>query len=489
MLLMRLLARIGLPLFLLSGMVSQASFWNAMAEDVIPESWQEFQRQGPPLPLLGRIQVRSASEIKTSAWSVGCETLDRDYTVYDNYRSYVGPLGAVRARIQAGWAKCEKVKGQYDWAWLDHVIDDLNSQGVRPWVCICYGNPIYPGGGTPHLGGGLPESEEALTAWDRWVKAMVERYQGRVTEWEVWNEPDLGRVEERLPKYVRLFIRTAETIRVTDPQARILALAVCSPTSAMIDPFLKELQAQHKLELVDAITFHGYTRRPEDLYRGVVSLQKLVRGFNERIELIQGEAGCPSVEHPIHALAKHPWTEFSQPKWYLRRMLGDYEHGLRSSVFSIVDIRYPEVLLSMGLLRANDNKEVLYKKPAYYAVQHVMSIFDSSAKTREAVTFSTASKRSIHVASFEKGDRPVLAIWFDGEVPSDDLTFTPTDMIISGLAFRSPVYVELITGRVYGLSSDHCRQEGSELILTGLPLWDSPILIMEQSQLQLAGNP
>lgn len=394
-------------------------------------------------------------------------------------------MGAVAARIQAGWAKCEKVKGLYDWAWLDHVIDDLLSQGVRPWVCICYGNPIYPGGGTPYLGGGLPESDEALAAWDRWVKALVERYRGRVLEWEVWNEPDLGRIEERLPRYVALFVRTAETIRATDDRAKVLALAVCSPTSPMIAPFLKELRSRAKLHLVDAITFHGYTRRPEDLYRGVAALQRLVREFDGRIQLIQGEAGCPSVEHPIHAMAKHPWTEFSQPKWYLRRMLGDYVHGLRSSVFTIVDIRYPEVLLSMGLLRANDNKEVLYKKPAYYAVQHTISIFDSTVRVRGPVTFSSSSRRSLQVVAFEKGERSFLAIWFDGDVPGDSLAFTPVDITVESLEIRSPVYVELITGRVYDLPSDHYRQEGPRLVLTGLLLWDSPILIMERAQVEI----
>ena len=118
----------------------------------------------------------------------------------------------------------------------------------------------------------------------------------------------------------------------------------------------------------------------------------------------------------------------------------------------------------------------------------MVSIFDSSVKASEAVAFSTASKRSIHVARFEKKDRPVLAIWFDDKVPSDDLSFTPVDMTIEGVTFRSPVYVELITGRVYDLSSDHDQQEGSGLILKGLPLWDSPILIVERSQAEIVAD-
>jgi hypothetical protein len=26
---------------------------------------------------------------------------------------------------------------------LDEIVSDLVIQGVEPWVCICYGNPVY----------------------------------------------------------------------------------------------------------------------------------------------------------------------------------------------------------------------------------------------------------------------------------------------------------------------------------------------------------
>src|SRR5690606_740708 len=113
--------------------------------------------------------------IKSSTWSIGGETLDRDYADYHSYSKYLGDLGAKRIRLQAGWAKCERVKGQYNFTWLDEIIDDALSRGVRPWVEFSYGNPIYEGGGEPKLGGALPTSEEALKAWDAWVTALVTR--------------------------------------------------------------------------------------------------------------------------------------------------------------------------------------------------------------------------------------------------------------------------------------------------------------------------
>lgn len=47
-------------------------------------------------------------------------------------------------------------------------------------------------GGDVYLGGGMPTSDAALAAWDRWVAALAARYRDRVKVWEVWNESDLN---------------------------------------------------------------------------------------------------------------------------------------------------------------------------------------------------------------------------------------------------------------------------------------------------------
>ena len=140
--------------------------------------------------MVGQLKTRDAKAIRSSTWSIGGETLDRDYTDYQSYKTYLGPLGAKRIRLQGGWSKCEKVKGVYDFAWLDAVIPDAASRGVAPWVGLSYGNPIYEGGGEAKLMGHIPPSAEGLTAWDDWVRAIVTRYKEQVPEWEIWNEPD-----------------------------------------------------------------------------------------------------------------------------------------------------------------------------------------------------------------------------------------------------------------------------------------------------------
>jgi len=184
------------------------------------------EEPAPGYTRIGTVKPRHARQIASSNWSVGAETMGRDYTIYANWKRYLGPLGVKKARIQSGWAKTEQTKGKYDWAWLDEIIPDMVEQGVEPWVCLCYGNPIYPDGGGTGLGGGLPSSPEAKRAWEAFVGAFVDRYREHVTQWEIWNEPRGGR--KAVPAYGDLVIRTAEVIRKRQPKARIVVAADAS---------------------------------------------------------------------------------------------------------------------------------------------------------------------------------------------------------------------------------------------------------------------
>ncbi len=93
-------------------------------------------------PRIGTIRPRSATEIGPSNWTLGCETLDRDFADWDEYQDYVAPLGLKAIRLQAGWAKCERVRGAYDFAWLDHIVDDAIARGLDPILETGYGNPV-----------------------------------------------------------------------------------------------------------------------------------------------------------------------------------------------------------------------------------------------------------------------------------------------------------------------------------------------------------
>jgi hypothetical protein len=441
-------------------------------------TWERFNKTGPELKQIGRLAVRHSRDIASSPWSIGCETLDRDYAKFSVYKDYVGELGAKYGRLQSGWAKTEKQKGVYDFAWLDEHVNGLAAQGVRPWICLCYGNPAY--GSTINLGSGLApvvRSGEAFAAWLKYVETTVTRYKASVNEWEIWNEP-FGQGKD----YAVMVLKTAALIKKVQPGAVILVTAITDKDRQEV---LDALKGANALDLVEYWAYHPYARNPDTSYKWVEASQKLLSAYNPKYKLYQGEVGCPSILEWTHALSHYPWTEYSQPKWNLRRMAGDRARGIRSNVFTIIDLKYTNMQQSFGMIRSNLLLGFIYKRPTFYAVQHMMTFFDDAVKPVGILRHESDAPRELTVAGFDKAGTPVTLVWYSDRVPDDGLKWDQVNVTVPGAAFRDPVYVEMITGRVYELASGSWKSEGGDTRLTGLPVWDSPVMLAERGQVPL----
>ena len=141
---------------------------------------------------IGIVRTATALELPATpnGWSIGAETMDRNFTVFSEWSKYLPGLGARRASVQGGWARCEQKKGVYSWGWLDEIVHGMLKVGVTPWIELSYGNPAYSGGGDPTSSSPLPKEGEAKQAFLDWCKAVVGRYGPLgVSQWELWNEP------------------------------------------------------------------------------------------------------------------------------------------------------------------------------------------------------------------------------------------------------------------------------------------------------------
>jgi hypothetical protein len=444
-------------------------------------SWELFKYSGPGLKQIGWLDTRHSSEIKSSSWSVGCETLDRDYADFSIYKNYVGELGVKYGRLQSGWAKCEKEKGKYNYIWLDSCVYGLSQQSVEPWVCLCYGNPIYKS--DLRLGAKIFTDDKTMKAWLKYVEATVNRYKNVVKKWEVWNEPNLknGGYNE----YAALLIKTAEVIKATDPDAKVMGFSLAGMALGFAEEVFKILKENDKLELVDYLTYHPYTNNPDDSYANVEKLEAIKNSYNPNIQLFQGENGCPSQLEWTHALAYYPWTEVVQAKWFMRRMAGDHVRNIPTSIFTIIDLRYTNMLQSFGLIRSNLLNEIIYKRPSYYGVQHMVSFFDDSVDAVGELDYSSNAYRKITVAGFKKEKEPVVLVWYNDRVPDDEMKWEQVTLTIKNTNFEDPVYVEMISGKVFDLDSTDWKNKDGEVVFKSLPVWDSVIMIAERSQIRL----
>jgi hypothetical protein len=440
-----------------------------------------------PFKQIGTVKPRNVSEIKSSNWTIGCEVLDRDYTNYDAYKEYLPYLGIKKIRLMAGWAKTEKQKGVYDFAWLDHIINDALSRGLKIWLETSYGNPIYEGGGGYDLGAGFPVSDEAKAAWDRWVTALVTRYKDRVTEWEMWNEPDRWGGES----VAEINIRTAEIIKKIQPEAEIAGLVMASGSNTkLLDDYLQVHSERGKLDLYKWIVYHGYSMNPDAHYKGVENLRKVLASYSSTLKLRQGENGAPSGYCPGFALSKYYWTEITQAKWDTRRMLGDLGRDTESSVFCIIDMYYKRqgevpTLNIKGLIQSDTSMRALRPKIAFYSVQNVASVFDNRLERIREFKFNITSPRSVSVFGYENVNSKMqtVSLWFDDGIPVNHFDTRNIDITIENGNFRKPVWVDIFSGRVYEIPKSNRTKTGNTYKFTGIPMYDSPVLISDKSNI------
>jgi len=312
---------------------------------------------------IGTMRPRASSEIKSSNWTLGCECLDRDFADFDEYKDYIVPLGVKEIRLFAGWAKCEKTPGVFDFAWLDACVDWANNNHINVLLDVSYGNPIYEGAGGAGLANGTPSTPDGLLHWDVWIKKLGAHYKGRITDYAMWNEPDNGGMNT--PAVIAdLNVRTARILKGVDPDCRLHGLSLGSNDPSLFETCLREIVKLNGQDLFDTFIYHGYAYNPDSSYERVDKLIGICARLAPKARMRQGENGCISEWSDRFALQGYPWSENSQAKWDMRRMLGDLGHGCRSSVFTICDLQYhppysPFIYQNRkGLLRANVDYKV-----------------------------------------------------------------------------------------------------------------------------------
>lgn len=428
--------------------------------------------EGFGLTPLGTLKTRPSAAIKASPLSVGYETLDRQH--FDPARTYAlaAELGVKWARCQTGWARCEKAKGAYDFGWLDEVVDGLLKIGIQPWFNLGYGNPLYTPKADATAVGWVPVFDEAaLAGWKAFTERLAEHFKGRVTHWEIWNEPNITAFwkpgKPDAASYVKLVEQTAPLIRARVPGAVIVGGAYAGIPMDFYAACLEAGLGKH----VDRISYHPYRAVPEKGYDEEVRKMRELLGKHgaAHVKLWQGENGCPSVKGSSGALSEQEWSEARQAKWLARRVLSDLKQEVElSSYFLIVDlVGYRGKTNFKGLLRG----EAYTAKPAYYAYRNLCSLFDAeTARRKVAFQLEGADQARTCAAGFQRRGEPLIAYWAVEDLTKD---VPPAKVkLVLGAPEKTrlgrPALLDPLSGRFYAAPS-----------LDGLPLADYPLLLAD----------
>ena len=196
-----------------------------------------------------------------------------------------GLVGALRLWDSGTrWADLEPAPDRFEFARLD----DLVAQAVahHAAVSLVLGSPpawasARPLEASPYGPGSAAEPRD-LARWDRYVSAVMRRYKGRISQYELWNEPyfsdidiDLGRGNAfftgSAATMVELARRARAAIAREDPQAQLLTPGFVGGTNRL-DLFLKNGGARY----VDGVAYHLYAEDSAEFVRLAVDIRAVM---------------------------------------------------------------------------------------------------------------------------------------------------------------------------------------------------------------------
>ena len=382
---------------------------------------------------------------------------------------------------------------------------------MQPWICLCYGNGLYDDRAARVFGAvGVPPifTAEQRAAWENYVKALVTRYRGRVSYYEVWNEPDGKWTWKHGANARELGTFTASTgkaIHAADPDAKVVGFAQAMPNLQYMND---ALTGTGMAENIDAISFHHYSTIEEYLPVRVSAIRAVADMHNMNVEIIDGEGGSQSRAGGNGALHKYLWTEKAQVKQMSRRLVTDLSTEVKFvSYFSALDMI--EALNGtvddkasyldygyFGVLGADfdDNGYSVgtyFEKPSYYCLQTIASVFADDIKVvKDPPVLLSPSyydgyrendlarrKLSMHMFKRDNGSQ-CLCYWInDTNILTTDKCGTVTMQMIT--KHKKVHLVDLTNGNVYALPDSMLeRSENDYLKFIHIPVLDTPLALV-----------
>ncbi len=455
---------------------------------------------------IGHVLPKSSLEIRSSKMGIGFEKLDRN--VFDPEKAYdkLAKVGVKWVRIQSGWQRTETVKGIYDFAWLDAVVDNLLARGMQPWICLCYGNELYNEEGREVFGSvGIAPifNDEQKTGWANYVKATVRHFAGRITHWEIWNEPDgqwCWKHGVNATEYGRFAADTADAIRAVSDDAVIIGGAVCFPGNLF---YIDEAMAAGMAGKIDAFSFHEYTPDESQLFVHLPALAALLHRYDPKIRIIQGESGSQSRSDGNGALRGGAWTPLRQAKQCLRHGVADLATNvLFTSYFSCMDMI--EALNGkvgdknsyldygyFGILGADFDENGYSSgeytpKLSYYAYQNLCSLFAEEVEPcdlpilRQCLYSPRLLANDYAGAYLSHGFRKpngsvALAYWNSTSLMTTQFEGTISFAVTA--VEGEPHLVDPLSGIVYDIPGGLIEKKGTGYLVKNIPITDYPLLL------------
>lgn len=167
------------------------------------------------------------------------------------------------------WADLQPKAQQYNWQTLDNYILKASNSGTNDILFVISGTPEWaattPAPNSAPWIGNNSASPPNPQAWEQFITDLVTRYKGKITSYEIWNEPNVLYFWQGTPDQLAALVQTAtQIIHEKDPTANIISPAPVLASTHDIKTVLPYWQAlkERNWAGIDIIGTHVYPDRP-----------------------------------------------------------------------------------------------------------------------------------------------------------------------------------------------------------------------------------
>ncbi|MCA9773035.1 MAG: hypothetical protein KC466_11555, partial [Myxococcales bacterium] len=256
--------------------------------------------------------------------------------------------GYAWSRIDFVWDQVERERGVFDFSAYDPMVDQALGAGHRILALLVYGNTLYSERGAQLGNSHVPPDDPADFA--RFAGAAAAHFAGRLTHYEIWNEPNVGvsfwvgtRGGDYLA-YGTLAAAASAAIRAADPAARVVLGGVFDPKLLGSSGYAF-LHAAHEARpdlpsAYDAFAFHPY-RYPFNApelrgYRQRSYFEVVERYWGLAAEFGAEDRALWNTEFGWHTAPKSPLfpgvSYLDQARFTARGILGDLAAGIERTI-------------------------------------------------------------------------------------------------------------------------------------------------------------
>jgi hypothetical protein len=166
--------------------------------------------------------------------------------------------GATWLRVLIDWHIVEPMPGAFNWGYVDHWINGARARGLNVLGLIAY-TPDWARAPGSYFS--APPVDPST--YGAFAAKVVQRYGNRVSNWEIWNEPNLplffGFSDNRPERYTEVLKVAYPAIKAVQPNSTVIAGGLSPAFEPDAPPiFVNAMYAAGAKGSFDAMAMHPY---------------------------------------------------------------------------------------------------------------------------------------------------------------------------------------------------------------------------------------